>query len=144
MAVDPTSPLGLDAATPGGDIDDRLSEASGVLLVAYDVAARLECPPGGLYYDSGYGGIYLPGYVGKDLTNAVRWEIEAGVIATAEQDPRVLRASVTVADERVPDQPNQTLRRLVVTLSGTTAEGPFRLVIAASEVGVELLTAEES
>jgi hypothetical protein len=136
---DPNSPLGLDVAYHA---DDRLSVVSGPLLVAQDVLARWETPPGGHPDDPDVGSVYLLQYVNRPFSGSddpKLWEIEQGCVAEALKDDRV--GDITV-DVELQATNTPGVKHIQITGNGTTADGPFRLVARISDVTVELLTIE--
>jgi len=131
--------LGTDVATPDGDIDALGTLASGVTLLCQDLVARIETPPGGLYYDPQYGYGLLE-HVGEEIHRADAaklWRIEDGVAAECSKDERVRSVEVAVEIQQF----DATKSRLLVTVTGTSADGPFRLVLAVDNVSIEVLEA---
>lgn len=98
--------------------------------LAEALARRLMTPPGALWYDPEYG-TDLRVYLQEALTEEVQYEIERVAAIEAEKDPRVESASAAVTAVGTGEY------RL--SLSVTTAEGPYRLVLRVGGVSVEVL-----
>jgi len=117
--------LGTDLATlADGDLDPMFGLASGTSLVAADVARRLQTEA--LFYVDA-------GDYGLDLRELVAARLGAATIASraereATRDERVLDARVSVDGARI-------------ALTGTTAAGPFRLVVDVADAPVALASA---
>lgn len=136
---DPNSPLGIGVAFPA---DARLSMASGPLLVAMDVAARWETPPGGHPDDPDVGSVWLVGYVNDGFTgpdDPKLYEIEHLCVQEAIKDRRVDDITVDVSLVAGSAPGTYTLQ---ITGNGTTASGPFRLVLGVDAVTTETLAIE--
>lgn len=115
--------LGTDLATlEDGDLDPMFGLSSGPALVAADVARRLQTES--LFYAA-------EGEYGFDLRQLAAARVGAATIGAraereATRDERVLDASVTVDGARI-------------ALSGTTADGPFRLVVDVGDAPARLV-----
>lgn len=96
---------------------------------------RLITPRGGLFYDPTYG-FDLRAYINEAFTDEVRFELETLVAAELEKDPRVFRANAVVLDTGLIPQGTINIR-----IDFETAQGPFRLILAADQVSVEVLRA---
>lgn len=139
MALDQNSKLGVDVAYPA---DARLSMASGALLVAMDVAARWETPPGGHPDDPNVGSVHLLRYVNEGFTgpdDPRLYEIEHLCVQEAQKDKRVDDITVDVALVAGAKPGTYHLR---ITGNGTTASGPFELVLGVDGVTTETLKIE--
>lgn len=122
---------GIDGCTASGDLDDRLSTSSGRQLLAEDLRARLEEPPGGLYYDPEYGGGLLD-LLGEALTDQDLPAIESRVVTQCLLDERVTGASCKATW-------TPTTRKLHLAIGITDADGPFELVLSIDGLTVEIL-----
>lgn len=126
--------LGTDISTPDGlDLDPMMRTVSGVRGLGQALARRLITPRGSLVDDASYG-YDLRTRLNDSLTTADLAQLGAVVARECERDERVESASarVTLA--------NGALR---ATITGTTSAGPFRLVIAVSDVTADVLAAED-
>lgn len=127
-----TPDLGVDIASPANDLDPAFSLVSGAACVAEAQGRRLATAT--LWYD--------PEHECIDL----RAELSAGLDGT---DVHQLRARIERAlrqDERVEDSDVDvtflpSARTLTVSAEGASADGPFRLVVAASGATVAILEA---
>ncbi len=114
--------LGTDLATlEDGDLDPMFGLSDGPVLVAADVARRLQTAT--LFYSSA-------GEYGFDLRQLAAARVGAQTIATraeveALRDERVLDATVRVDGAHI-------------ALAGTTDVGPFRLVVDVGDAGAAL------
>lgn len=114
------------------DVDDNLSVVGGSTALAQAALRRLSTNRGSLFYDSEYG-YSLSARVNDTVDERSIFETTAGVRAELERDERVLTADVTVTSSG---------EALAVVAVLETIEGPFRLVLRATEVTVELLSSE--
>lgn len=142
MTIELNSPLGVDVAYQA---DARLSLVSGPALVAQDVAARWELPPGGNPVNPDDGSVYLAQWINRPYSGATDPKlstIQALCVSEAKRDDRVLDITVNVTLERI----NATSSRLRIEADGTTAQGPFRLVGNVADDGFtfDILTNEEA
>jgi hypothetical protein len=114
------------------DVDADFTIASPARALGEAALRRLTTDRGGLFYDPEYG-YNLRARVNETLDERSTFETAAGVRAELERDERVLSADVTVtrAGEGLD------VRALIDTL-----DGPFRLVLRATEVSVDLLSSE--
>jgi hypothetical protein len=108
--------------------------AEGKLNLAAAIARRLGTPLGGLFYDPEYG-FDLRLLLNAGLTPADESAALGAIIAQCEKDPRVESADVTF---------DLTLATggLDIIVELETAEGPFNLILRATQVTVELLTVD--
>jgi phage baseplate assembly protein W len=113
------------------DLGDRFVLKSGNANLAEAIARRLMTPRGGLFYDQTYG-IDLRAFLNEAITDARLRQIESEAAAEATKDPRVEGATATAA--LVND-------RLTLSLELETGAGPFPLVLAVSDLTVEILRA---
>lgn len=116
----------------GEDLSPTLGLVSGRRALAQAILRRLTTARGTLERHPTYG-LDLRGWLSETLDASALLRLQQGIQAQCLEDERVLRAAVSV-DGRQP-------RKLVVRLTLTTAEGPFRLVIGASQLTVDLLEA---
>lgn len=114
------------------DVDDNLSVVGGPTALAQAALRRLSTNRGSLFYDSEYG-YSLSARVNDTVDERAIFETTAGVRAELERDERVLTADVTVT---------RSGESLDVVAVLDTLDGPFRLVLRATEVTVELLSSE--
>ncbi|WP_407540458.1 hypothetical protein Q0M94_03405 [Deinococcus radiomollis] len=108
------------------------AQKKGLANLGEAIARRLMTPRGGLFYDPTYG-LDLRRYLNAVNDEATRFEIEILSAAQCELDERVARADVTVL--------TLDLRSAEIDVSLTTLLGPFRLILAISQVRVEVLRA---
>jgi phage baseplate assembly protein W len=111
----------------------RFQLKEGLANLGEALARRLLTPRGGLFYDPTYGWD-LRRYINEVLDEATEYEMRVLVEQELEKDPRVYRATV----EKV----EKDLERIHLDIMVETAGGPFRLVVAVSEVSVEVLRAQ--
>jgi hypothetical protein len=114
------------------DVDADFTIASPARALGEAALRRLTTDRGGLFYDPEYG-YNLRARVNETLDERSAFETAAGVRAELERDERVLSADVSVT--RVDE--GLDVRALIDTL-----DGPFRLVLHATEVTVNLLSSE--
>lgn len=88
-------------------------------------------PRGGLIRDPNYG-FDLTQYLNGDLNAVDIAQMSAGIEAECVKDERVLAASASVQLTGAG--------ALIVTITLTESDGPFSLVLAVSDVTVQLLT----
>lgn len=122
---------GVDISTFPG-LDPMLGPLTGPRVVAEAVARRLRTPRGGLSFYPDFG-LDLRGYLLAPLSQAGLSGIRAAVEAEAQKDERVLDASATV-------QFVSEGARLLVSLTLTTASGPFKLTLLVSKLDVSITT----
>ena len=104
---------------------------AGLANLGQALVRRLSTPRGGLHYDPDYG-LDLREFVESDAELAT---LAAQIETELEKDERVQAASATVV--AIPEA-----GRLIITVVGTTAVGPFRLVVEATAVTVALLAVQ--
>lgn len=115
----------------GRGIGKVFALATGRTNLALAIARRLCTPRGGLFYDPDYG-FSLIMLLSSEAPRSAILAIGPAIAQEAEKDERVLSAR---ADLVFNDQE----RKLTITLYLTDADGPFRLILAASAVTVEIL-----
>lgn len=113
------------------DCTDEYAVVSGRTCLAQALARRLVTARGGLIDDPNYG-FDLTQFLNADMSPTDIAQAESGTEAECLKDERVLAADATVAV--TPAQ------ALIVTITITEADGPFSLVLAVSDVTVQLLT----
>lgn len=119
--------LGTDFSLIG-----RFKRVSGTPNLIGAIQRRLSTPRGGLFYDETFG-LDVRDYVQASWDAGTKYELERLTQAEVEQDPRVQSATV---------EASQTdLERILLKITGETAEGPFALVLSVSNVTVEVLRA---
>lgn len=121
------------------DIDLSGRVVTGPRLVAEAVARRLMTPNGGLIGDVHYG-FDLSQYINDDMGPADFAAMISGAVQECLKDERVLAAEVTV--ETTTLDASRTQKSLDVSITLTISSGTFDLVLAVSDVGVELLSVE--
>ncbi len=107
-------------------------QQSGLPNLGEAIARRLMTPRGGLFYDAAYG-LDLRRYLNAVNNEATRFEIETLTAAQCELDERVYSADVTLL--------TLDLRSARLQIDLHTRTGPFRLVLAVSQLTVEVLRA---
>lgn len=112
--------------------DLSFSLKSGRANLVEALARRLMTPRGGLFYDLNYG-FDLRAYLQEDINPQTVFELESLVAVELQKDQRVLAAEVTVS------QPEHNALRLDALIQ--LADGPFRLILRATDVSVEVLHA---
>ncbi len=125
------SSLGTDVSAVS-DLDAAFGVVSERLALAQALARRFGTPRGELAHigdDPSYG-YDLREQLNDDTGPRAPFEIAANAEREALKDERVLSARATAT---------LTSGRLLLTLAITDASGPFRLVLAASAVTVEIL-----
>jgi phage baseplate assembly protein W len=132
------STLGTSSIDYGSDVltfpgvDPNLTLSKGGRVLAEALARRLCTPRGSLPFHEDYG-LDLRSFLNEAVTSDSLYRLKSAVERECEADERVESASVSL------DYNAQT-RRLRVRIEATTAQGPFRLTLAVSQVTVELLT----
>jgi hypothetical protein len=132
------STLGTSSIDYGSDVltfpgvDPNLTLSKGGRVLAEALARRLSTPRGSLPFHEDYG-LDLRSFLNEAVTSDSLYRLKSAVERECEADERVESASVSL------DYNAQT-RRLRVRIEATTAQGPFRLTLAVSQVTVELLT----
>lgn len=112
--------------------DLSFSLKSGRANLVEALARRLMTPRGGLFYDLNYG-FDLRAYLQEDINPQTVFELESLVAVELQKDQRVLAAEVTVS------QPEHNALRLDALIQ--LADGPFRLILRATDGSVEVLYA---
>lgn len=124
---------GTDIRTTGFDIDPYFGLVSGPSAMAQSQGHRLQTPEGSLFYD--------PAYESIDLRDALSAALDGpGVYQLRAKIDRALRSDERVDDCDTDVEFSPTSQVLTVTADGIGAGGPFRLVVAASEASVAILT----
>jgi len=130
VALDPND-LGTDIRCPPS-IGRVFKLVSGKANLALALVRRYSTKRGGLFYDLNYG-YSLMALLSSEFPAGGVLSVGPEIEAEAKKDERVFAASAKLDFDEVA-------RKLTVTLTITTATGPFTLVIAATAVSVELLT----
>jgi hypothetical protein len=128
----PGDPNGLGTDIPLiDDLNQVWGLAAGFINLGYALARRYETDRGALFYDLDYG-YNLTDLVNAGLTPTDVARHSQGAAAEALKDDRVqtARVGLTLVFET---------GELTIAVSGTTAQGPFSLVMRASDVTVTLL-----
>jgi hypothetical protein len=126
MATD----FGIDVST-FPDLDPLLSSLTGRRVVGEAVARRLETPRGGLAFHPNYG-TDVRQYLNEAITDAQILEIQEAIKSECEKDERVLSAGVVAKFF-----PTSFTLRIQIELE--LSDGLFRLVLAVSQLSVDLL-----
>ncbi|MDX2122963.1 MAG: hypothetical protein SF070_18125 [Gemmatimonadota bacterium] len=100
-----------------------------------DLFWRFQTPLGGLFYAPEYG-VDIREYVQGAWDADLKFELETVAKDQAERDPRVLQAAAEASQV--------SLERLRLRLDLQTADGPFALVLEASNLEVSVLYADPS
>lgn len=124
--------LGIDVACIL-DADSTWSLVSGKANLARALARRLSTPRGGLFYAPDYG-LDVRLYLHADLGAAELANLGPAIEDECEKDERVESCSADVSY-------SFETRVLTIKLAVTTAEGPFELILAVSQLTVEVLGA---
>lgn len=124
--------LGTDVST-FPDLDPLLRPISGQRVVGEAVARRWCTPLGKLVDDATYGDIDLLSFLNRAFSLDELRTLEARLAAQALEDERVDACTVTVTTSGAASS-----LVLTVTAQLTTAAGPFRLVLTASQLALSL------
>jgi len=122
--------LGVDFAGVT-DITPTFALASGLQNLGMALARRLITPRGRLFYDPSYG-FDLRDYLNAGVTDSQMAVLPDEISAECAKDERVQAITADVLFVRS----SETMK---VTIRGTTAAGPFTLVLGISAVTVEIL-----
>lgn len=126
--------VGLVTQRGAVDIDPFFRLIRGPRVVLEAVLRRLMTPRGSLLSDPNYG---------QDVRGALHAEFDAaGRFALATAIANEARKDDRVTDARCSVDYNASTGRVRIQLACATGTGPFRLVLAVSKVGVEVLAAE--
>jgi hypothetical protein len=132
-----TSPedFGRDLATvwtdQGPDLDSGFTEATGIDVLVQSILRRLSTPHGsvmGCPNDC----LDVRDFLGSGLSNADVQKAQSAIQAELQRDARVLTSSVRATYD-------QATKSLGLTVSVTSAAGPFTMTLAVSAVTVSLL-----
>lgn len=116
------------------DLDPTLDLVHGGAALAQAIVRRLSTPRGALLDDPDYG-YDVRALLCDEVTSTSLIAAKAAIANEVEKDERVFMCSAELAfDHRTS--------KLRFRLSVTTSRGPFRLVLEADRVTVELLEAE--
>lgn len=129
-----TPDYGTDLRMVAGDLDPLFGLVSGPTAVAQSLALRLQTPEGGVFYDPDYLSLDLREYLSADVDDAELYRLRAKI-------ERALRADERVDDLDLEVEFSAAAETLTVVAEGYGAEGPFRLVVAASAAHVAILEA---
>jgi hypothetical protein len=111
------------------DLTSDMAEVDGTLQLGQALARRIITPRGGLIDDPNYG-YDVRGFLNDDVTSRTLAEVQAKMDAEFLKDERVLQSSTTLSF---------TSGVLTTTTIIQTANGPFTLVLAISDVTVAIL-----
>lgn len=114
------------------DLDPTFSPVTGPRVVAQAIARRLSTPRGSLPFYPNYG-IDVRDYLNERITVGSLAQIRRDVESECMADERVRSADVSAAH-------NTETGEMRLTVSGTTLDGPFSLVLGVSAVSVTLLS----
>ena len=118
------------------DLDPMLGLTSGIHTLAQGLANRLQTPRGSLWYDPDYG-TDVRAYLNGAMTTQKLGQLQAAVQGECMKDRRVLSAACAATF-------SASTSTLSLKVTGTTAAGPFALVLSVSAVSVSLLSASPS
>jgi phage baseplate assembly protein W len=122
--------FGKDISATTG-LDPAFTLVSGTTLVTQALFRRLTTPRGALFYAPDYGTDVREALLARlDRVRLDGWRTRIEAECKKDERVRTVRASLSF------DPPAETLR---IAIDGTTAAGPFRLVLAVSAVSVEVL-----
>ena len=125
-------PFGTDVSSfKEGDLDPFFGLIAGARVIAEAIVRRWTTPEGGLFYDPSFGRD-VRALIGQACTAQSLFALRAQLAAQAEEDERVLEATIDVA----LDIATRTLR---IRGEIRTALGPFSLVVSIDQLSVELL-----
>jgi len=113
------------------DLDPLFREIEGPVVVAESVGRGFETEPGELPW-SEEDGADIGQLLNADLSRAELLAVATELEADARRDERV----ESIAVEHTFDEATNTL---TISADGTTADGPFRLVLAHDELSVKVL-----
>lgn len=119
------------------DMDPNMREVTGAELMALVCFRRIYTPRGSLISAPGENTIDLREYLSSevDLSQTEIVGIKAAAMSAILADPRVLRVTITPTFDTAA-------RSLTLKIDGEGASGPFALVVRASALTVELLSAQ--
>jgi len=125
------------------DLTPHMLVDSGPRLVAEAIARRLITPRGALLDDATYG-YDVTQFLNADIGPGDLGRIAAGVASECQKDQRVFSASVDV--EWMPAAGNTSVEPvgtgyIEITIALVLASGPFTLVLAITQVTVQILEA---
>lgn len=129
-------PLGRDVSATTHVHRGRV--VSGARLIAEALFRRITTPRGRLLSDPNYG-IDVFALLNAEMTPEYEATIPPRVRAECSKEPRVQDVKVTLV--RVS---GTVSREYELTISGTTAEGPFELSLAVNDVNVRVLSLPEA
>ena len=125
--------FGTDVSTfVDGDLDPFFRVISGKRVVAEAIVRRWTTPQGGLFFDENFGRD-VRDLLGQATSPQTLFALKTALTLQAEEDERVREATVDVSLD-------PKTRRLVIRGEIETAEGPFTLVVAVTDLSVELLS----
>jgi phage baseplate assembly protein W len=111
------------------DLTDDMDEVEGIHTLAQAVYRRLYTPRGSLWQDPHYG-LDLRAFMSRALTQHEIATLPGDVANEIQKDERIQRAAVQVV--------SATLFEIVLSITLTTAAGPFALTISATQAAVTL------
>lgn len=115
------------------DLDPTMREVSGERVVQEVIARRCTTAPG-MNVDAPDEGIDIRDFLGDDVDEAAILQLRADVLEQATADPRVFSAAVNMTLTQVDGDTAVT-----IDVNADSAEGPFSLVLEASELTVAIL-----
>lgn len=124
--------LGVDIGAGASDLDPAFPLVEGAAAVAQAQAHRLATAA--LWYDPDYECVDLRGMLNAGLDEADVYRLRARCERALREDERVEDCDVSVSYFRAAET-------LTVAAEGVSAEGPFRLVVAASGAQTAILEA---
>ena len=111
------------------DLDESMSEVSGLRCLAEALARRITTPRGRLIDDPNYG-IDVADWLEDDLTDAELGQVAAQIDGEIGKDERVVSSSTVVTFNGGV---------LIATISGKSGAGPFKFVLAIDAVTTTIL-----
>jgi len=125
--------FGTDVPTfVGGGRDPFFRVIRGPRVVAEAIVRRWTTPQGALFFDENFGRD-VRDLLGQATSPRTLFALKNALVAQAEEDERVREVAVDVSL-------NIQTRRLFIRGEITTADGPFTLVVAITDLSVELLS----
>jgi hypothetical protein len=117
-------------------LDVTFSLTSGQRVVGEQLARRLMTPRGSLPWAPN-DGLDLRGMLSAKFTASMLYKWRSQIVGECEKDERVRSADVTIT-------PAVDFLSAVITITVTTADGPFALVLGVDKVTVSLLDFQEA
>jgi hypothetical protein len=113
------------------DVGPKFSFVSGMVNLGNALCRRLITQRGTLLYDLNYGTDIRARLNSGNLPSNIT-SLQADIENECEKDPRIDSCTAVVAF-------NQAAQNAIITLAGVGGQGPFTLVLLASQLTVQLL-----